>query len=132
MSENEKKEEIKENVPITNNDKTTDIINSINAIVIPNMEEVSNKITTDEIYNIQKNNENYNAIDSSQNQLLSNNKNETIIVNINNNQNINTQINEDKINVNNNINNKETIINNNMNLYYKKNKYKSDDVPTLK
>ena len=127
MSENEKKEEIKENVPITNNDKTTDIINSINAIVIPNMEEVSNKITTDEIYNIQKNNENYNAIDSSQNQLLSNNKNETIIVNINNNQNINTQINEDKINVNNNINNKETIINNNMNLFSNQNNYNNNN-----
>ena len=128
MSENEKKEEIKENIPITNNDKTTDIINSINAIVIPNMEEVSNKITTDENYNIQKNNENYNAIDSSLNQLLSNNKNEKIIVNINNNQNINTQINEDKINANNNINNKETIINNNnMNLFSNQNNYNNNN-----
>ena len=128
MSENEKKEEIKENIPITNNDKTTDIINSINAIVIPNMEEVSNKITTDENYNIQKNNENYNAIDSSLNQLLSNNKNEKIIVNINNNQNINTQINEDKINANNNINNKETIINNNnMNIFSNQNNYNNNN-----
>ena len=45
MSENEKKEESKDNASISNNDKTTDIINSINSIVIPNLEEVSNAST---------------------------------------------------------------------------------------
>ena len=135
MSENEKKEEIKENVPIINNDKTTDIINSINATKIPNIEEVSNKSTTDENYSIQKNNnENYFA----QNQMLSNNNNENNITNINNNQNINninnnqnnininTQLNEE-INVNNNINNKETIFNNNnINLFSNQNNYNNN------
>ena len=132
MSENEKKEEIKENAPITNNDKTTDIINSINATIIPNIEEVSNKSTTDESYSIQKNN---NENNSSQNQLLSNNNNDNIISNINNNPNINninnninnnTQLNEE-INTNNNINNKETIFNNNNNnLFSNQNNYNNN------
>ena len=131
MSENEKKEEIKENAPITNNDKTTDIINSINATIIPNIEEVSNKSTTDESYSIQKNN---NENNSSQNQLLSNNNNDNIISNnnnpninnINNNINSNTQLNEE-INTNNNINNKETIFNNNNNnLFSNQNNYNNN------
>ena len=142
MSENEKKEEIKENTPITNNDKTTDIINSINAIVIPNIEEESNKCSTDENYSIQKNNnESYNKIDSSQNQLLSNNNNENTIPNINNNQNmnnvnnnqnninINSQINEENINANNNVNNKETIFNNNnINLFSNQNSFNNNNI----
>ena len=48
MSENEIKEINIENAKEKENDKTTNIINSINAIVIPNIEEIYNKSTTDE------------------------------------------------------------------------------------
>ena len=47
MSDNEKKD----NISIKNNDKTNDIINSIQSTVIPNIEETSNKLTNVENYN---------------------------------------------------------------------------------
>ena len=142
MSENEKKEESKVNISISNNDKTTDIINSINSIVIPNLEEVSNASTNDNNYNIiikkeeilnnnseniqKQSNGDYNIINTYQNQILSNNNKENIIQNTNNiqnnininnlNNNINNQINGENFNVNNNIINKDNSFNNNKNL----------------
>ena len=139
MSENETKDNNDENVTKKNNDKTTNIINSINSIVIPNIEEISNKSTTDENYNNNKNeeilnnnknlikNESYNQISTykalQNNNNENNNINNTNIINTNNN-NINYNINN-QINVNNynninkmnniNINNNTNNINNNMN-----------------
>ena len=131
MSKNEKKEENNENVSLNhNNDKTTDIINSINAIVIPNVEESSSKSTNiDEFKNniIKKeetldnkninftessndqkiNNENFNQLNTYHNQIMPN-SNENIIPNINNNHNninINNMNNMNNIGNNNNTNN---------------------------
>ncbi len=139
MSENETKDNNDENVTKKNNDKTTNIINSINSIVIPNIEEISNKSTTDENYNNNKNeeilnnnknlikNESYNQISTykalQNNNNENNNINNTNIINTNNNNinyNINNQINVNNYNninkINNiNINNNTNNINNNMN-----------------
>ena len=142
MSENEIKEINIENAKEKENDKTTNIINSINAIVIPNIEEISNKSTTDENYNFNKNEElnnnnktqmnnvNYNQNNKFNNQVLSNNSNENFnhkINNVNNNvNNSNNQINVNNFNINNNLNNDENnnnnINNNNINLYSNQNK----------
>ena len=121
MSENDKKEESKENFPLNSNDKTTDIINSINSIVIPNIEEISNISIADSNYtnNIKKeellknngesiqksNNGDYNIINTYQNQIIFNNNKENIIQNTNNNQNNITINNLNDINLNSNINN---------------------------
>ena len=139
MTENETKDNNDENVTKKNNDKTTNIINSINSIVIPNIEEISNKSTTDENYNNNKNeeilnnnknlikNESYNQISTykalQNNNNENNNINNTNIINTNNNNinyNINNQINVNNYNninkINNiNINNNTNNINNNMN-----------------
>ena len=139
MSENEIKDDNKENDTEKNSDKTTNIINSINSIVIPNIEEISNKSTTDENYNNNKNeeilnnnknlikNESYNQISTykalQNNNNENNNINNTNIINTNNNNinyNINNQINVNNYNninkINNiNINNNTNNINNNMN-----------------
>ena len=142
MSENEIKDNNIENAKEKENDKTTNIINSINAIVIPNIEEISNKSTTDENYNFNKNedlnnnnktqmnNVNYNQINKFHNQVLPNNNNENFIHNINNvNNNVNNsnnQINVNNFNINNNLNNDENnnniVNNNNINLYSNQNK----------
>jgi hypothetical protein len=142
MSENEIKDNNIENAKEKENDKTTNIINSINAIVIPNIEEISNKSTTDENYNFNKNedlnnnnktqmnNVNYNQINKFHNQVLPNNNNENFnhnINNVNNNvNNSNNQINVNNFNINNNLNNDENnnnnVNNNNINLYSNQNK----------
>jgi len=119
MSQNEMKEENNKNVGIVRNfDKTTNIINSINAIVIPNLEEpfVKSKNSNEligglmkkediikdnkvyEISNIQKiKNDNCYQINNYQNQILANNNKENITQN--NNQNIlNNNINNININ----------------------------------
>ena len=149
MSENEIKNDYKENDTEKNNDKTTDIINSINSTVIPNIEEISNKSTTDKNYNFNKNdelinnnkprinNENYNQMNSynnnnnNNNQVLTNDVNENFGNNFNNNINnitnniINNSNNINNNNINNqiNINNNENNNNiNNNNLYANQNK----------
>ena len=142
MSENEIKDNNIDNAKEKENDKTTNIINSINAIVIPNIEEISNKSTTDENYNFNKNedlnnnnktqmnNVNYNQINKFHNQVLPNNNNENFnhnINNVNNNvNNSNNQINVNNFNINNNLNNDENNNNNgnnnNINLYSNQNK----------
>ena len=149
MSENEIKNDNKENDTEKNNDKTTNIINSINSTVIPNIEEISNKSTTDKNYNFNKNdelinnnkprinNENYNQMNSynnnnnNNNQVLTNDVNENFGNNFNNNINnitnniINNSNNINNNNINNqiNINNNENNNNiNNNNLYANQNK----------
>ena len=146
MSENEIKDNNTENSREKENDKTTNIINSINAIVIPNIEEISNKSTTDENYTFNKNedlinnnktqmnNSNYNQMNKNHNQVLQNNNNEnfnqTNYINnsINNVNNTNKQINVNNFNINNdennsNVNNSNVNnnINNNNNLYSNQN-----------
>ena len=123
MSQNEIKEENTKNVDIEKkSDKTTNIINSINAIVIPNLEEsfpdskntndfIGNSIGKEEVIadkesdasNNQKvKSENYNQINNKENIIQNNNKNITD----NNNNNMNN------ININNSSN---SIFNNNIN-----------------
>ena len=144
MSENEKKEESKEIASISNDDKTSDIINSINSIVIPNVEEVSSISTNDNYYNnnikkegllknksesIQKaNNLDYNIINSYQNQIISNNNKENIIQNTNSNQNNVNVNNLNNINLNNNINNQinEENFNVNNNIINKENNFNNN------
>ena len=123
MSENEIRDNNTENSREKENDKTTNIINSINAIVIPNIEEISNKSTTDENYTFNKNedlinnnktqmnNSNYNQMNKNHNQVLQNNNNEnfnqTNYINnsINNVNNTNKHINVNNFNINNDENN---------------------------
>ena len=132
MSENEIKDNNTENSREKENDKTTNIINSINAIVIPNIEEISNKSTTDENYTFNKNedlinnnktqmnNSNYNQMNKNHNQVLQNNNNEnfnqTNYINnsINNVNNSNKQINVNNFGVNDGENNGK-VNNNNVN-----------------
>ena len=126
MSENEIKDDNKENDTEKNSDKTTNIINSINSTVIPNIEEISNKSTTDENYNFHKNDDNQiltnkvndnfsynNNINNITNNIINNSNN------INNNNNINNQININSNESNNNINNNSNSSNN---LYSNQNK----------
>ena len=139
MSDNEKKD----NISIKNNDKTNDIINSIQSTVIPNIEETSNKLTNVENYNnTSKNKEeifykteeyseysnnnkhlkknNCNQIKNDINQSLSNNFIDNNIHHNNNNKNyINIDNNVNNIFNNNNLNNINHLnnnINNNLNI----------------
>ena len=140
MSQNEMKEENTKKFSIVKNfDKTTNIINSINAIVIPNLKEPyvkpknSNEligglmkkedIIKDKVFdplNIQKiKNENFFQINNYQNQILANNNKENITQN--NNQNIlnnnlnSLNINHSSSNLNRNNNIMSQISNDNLN-----------------
>ena len=132
MSQNEIKEENNENISLNHNkDKTTNIINSINAIVIPNIEESSTKSINTEEFNNNKikkeerlENKIYNFTDSSNNQKINNenlnqlNINPNQISPINNNENIIHNINNIHNNVINNSNNMNNINNNIKNSNY--------------
>ena len=140
MSQNEMKEENTKKFGIVKNfDKTTNIINSINAIVIPNLKEPYAKpknsneligglmkkedIIKDKVFdplNIQKiKNENFFQINNYQNQILANNNKENITQN--NNQNIlnnnlnSLNINHSSSNLNRNNNIMSQISNDNLN-----------------
>ena len=135
MSQNEIKEESTKNVDIEKkSDKTTNIINSINAIVIPNVEETipDSKINGDFFGNsIRKEEEiddkesdssnnhkiksdNYNQLNNKENIIQNNNKNIMDINNMNNINNININ-NSSNNNFNNNINGQININNYNNN-----------------
>ena len=132
MSQNEIKEENNENISLNHNkDKTTNIINSINAIVIPNIEESSTKSINTEEFNNNKikkeerlENKIYNFTDSSNNQKINNenlnqlNINPNQISPMNNNENIIHNINNIHNNVINNSNNMNNINNNIKNSNY--------------
>ena len=115
MSENEKKLENNEDVPIINNEKTNNIINSINSTIIPNVKEISNASTNEENYNnyINKNENNNNNPDEIQKTNFNNNYNKINFQYIPNNNNIHNNNNPNNINVNNNQNNIN--LNNNIN-----------------